>query len=208
MNDFENGGNLSGTPLRDVFANLAIIFFVLFALVALQSLMKTPKEEKKEVQVIMFGDIMITIKWPDKEDIDVDLWARSPDDPQPVGYSRPRGITFALLKDITDAGPKNPTGRMREVMFGDGMPDGQYTVNVHLYRNGSRLVEVPVDAEVFALDGSRAVSIVKGKVVLTGVGQEITIGNFTLKRGKVVGVPDDIYVPLRVGSSAGEGVGP
>lgn len=205
MNDFENDGNLSSTPLRDVFANLSIIFFVLFALVALHSLVKTvEKKEEKIEQVKMWGDIMITIKWPDKEDVDVDLWAKSPDD-IPVGYSRVRGTTFALLKDIVGIA-FNPTGRMREVMFGDGMPDGRYTVNVHLYRNGSKLIAVPVEAEVFALDGSRTVSIVKKKLVLARVGQEVTIANFNMRNRKLVGGPDDTYVPLRAATSQGVGL--
>lgn len=194
MNDFEfNNNNLSATPMRDVGWNMGIIFILLFFLAALVS--QTP-DKKEKAQVKMWGDIMVTIYWPDKKDIDVDLWAKSPDDPLAVGYSRTRGTTFSLLKDITGIA-NNPTGRMREVMFGDGMPDGRYTVNVHLYRNGSSLTKVPVDAQIFMFDGGNIVSIVKKKVFLEKVGNEITIANFNLKGGKLLGEPNDKYIPLR-----------
>lgn len=204
MNDFEfNNNNLSATPMRDIGWNTGIIFVVLFFLAAIVS--QAPnKKKKEEVQVKMWGDTMITINWPDKKDIDVDLWSKSPDDSLPVGYSRTRGSTFTLLKDITGIA-NNPTGRMREVMFGDGTPDGRYTVNVYLYRNGSSLTEVPVDAKIFMVDGTNTVNIVKKRVFLKNVGDEITIANFNLKSGKLLGKPDDKYVPLRPASANGGG---
>ncbi|KKS44654.1 MAG: hypothetical protein UV48_C0003G0006 [Candidatus Azambacteria bacterium GW2011_GWA2_42_9] len=199
MNDFESNNNLSDTPMRDVGWNIAITFIVLFFLATLVS--QIPKK-KEENQIKIWGDIMITIEWPDKKDIDVDLWAKSPDDPLPVGYSRTRGSTLALLKDITGLN-NNPTGRMREVIFGDGTPDGRYTVNVHLYRNASSLTNVPVDAKIFMVDGSNVVKIVKKRVFLKNVRDEITIANFNLKGGKLLGKPDDKYVPLRVVTGGG-----
>lgn len=198
MNDFEfNNNNLSATPSRDVGWNTAITFIVLFFFAALVS--QVPAAKKKEAQVKMWGDIMITINWPDKKDVDVDLWAKSPDDSLPVGYSRTRGTTFSLLKDITGIN-NNPTGRMREVMFGDGTPDGKYTVNLHLYRNGSSLTEVLVIAKIFMVDGSNIVNIVTKEVFLRKVGDEITVANLYLKGGKLVGKPNDKQVPLRIAS--------
>lgn len=194
MNDFDGNNNLSATPMRDVGWNIGIVFIVLFFLSSLVS--QAPAEKKNEEQVKMWGDIMVTIYWPDKKDVDVDLWAKSPDDPVSVGYSRTRGTTLALLKDITGFN-NNPTGRMREVMFGDGMPSGRYTVNVHLYRNGSSLTKVPVSAQIFMFDGNNVVTITKKKVFLNMVGDEITIANFNLKDGKLLGKPDDKYIPLR-----------
>lgn len=200
MNNFEFNDNLSDTPMRDVGWNIGIVFIVLFFLASLVS--RAPAKKKDEKQVKMWGDIMVTIYWPDKKDIDVDLWAKSPDDPLAVGYSRTRGKTFALLKDIIGIS-NNPTGRMREVMFGDGMPDGRYTVNVHLYRNGSSLTKIPVDVQVFMFDGSNIVPIVKKKVFLEKVKDEITIANFNLRGGKLLGKPDSRYIPLRIATGGG-----
>lgn len=204
MNDFgfNDSDNLSATPMRDVGWNIGIVFIVLFFLAALVS--QAPnKKKKEEAQVVkMWGDTMITINWPDKQDIDVDLWGKSPDDSSPVGYSRTRGTTFTLLKDITGVA-NNPTGRMREVMFGDGTPDGRYTINVHLYRNASSLTEVPVDAKIFMVDGTNIMNIVKKRVFLKNVGDEITIANFNLRGGKLLGKPNDKYVPLRAATGSG-----
>lgn len=199
MNDFDGNDNLSATPMRDVGWNIGIMFIVLFFLASLVS--QAPAKKKEEEQVKMWGDIMITIYWPDKQDVDVDLWAKSPDDSVPVGYSRTRGTTFSLLKDITGFN-YNPTGRMREVMFGDGMPDGKYTVNVHLYRNASSLTKVPVIAQIFMFDGNNVVTIAKKKVFLNKVGDEITIANFNLRGGKLFGKPDDHTVLLRANTGS------
>lgn len=200
MNNFEfDSNNLSATPMRDVGWNTAFTFIVLFFLVSLIS--QIPKK-KEEAQVKMWGDIMITINWPDKQDIDIDLWAKSPDDSLAVGYSRVRGTVFSLLKDITGFN-NNPTGRMREIMFGDGAPDGRYTVNVHLYRNGSSLVVVPVDANIFMVSGGNVVNIVKKKIFLKTVKDEITVANFNLKGGKLLGKPDDKRVLLRSATGGG-----
>lgn len=216
MNRWARGkDDLSGTVRLDVaYAatfQMAFLFFIaLLLLIPLFVIANFPKrveakkaEVKVEAPVKMWGDLMVTIKWPDKEDVDVDLWVKSPDDPMPIGYSRVRGTTFAILKDITGIS-NNPTGRMREVVFGDGMPDGRYTVNVHLYRNASRLTDIPVDAEVLAVDVGRIVVIVKRKVILRWIGQEITIANFTIKNNKLVGKPDEQQLPLRT-PSVGEG---
>jgi hypothetical protein len=198
-------GNLSGTLMRDMALNLALIFIVLFLVHAAaytDVAKKKASTEAKEAFVKMPGNLMIWIRWPDYVDVDVDLWARAPGD-QPIGYSNRAGRTFNLLRDdrgmVGDSTPLN-----YEVMFGRDMPDGRYTVNVHLYRNGSALTSVPVDVDISINHGSSADLITKRTVVLTKVGEEITVANFTLLKGKLVGGIDYIYVPLR-SSTTGAG---
>lgn len=203
--DDSDGGNLSGTLMRDMALNMALIFIVLFLVHAAaytDVAKKKASTEAKEAFVKMPGNLMIWIRWPDYVDVDVDLWARAPGD-KAIGYSNQTGKTFNLLRDdrgvLGDSTPLN-----YEVMFGRDMPDGRYTVNVHLYRNGSEIVSIPVDVDISINHGSSAVPIMKRKVMLTKVGEEITVANFTLLRGKLVGGVDYIYVPLR-SATAGAG---
>lgn len=198
MDEHDRDGNLSGTLMRDLAFSIAFVFIILFLF--LVPFIKPAKADKDAV-VKMPGNIMVWVRWPDYVDVDVDLWAQAPGD-KPVGYSNRAGDTFNLLRD--DLGNTRDTTKLNyEVIFSRDMPNGRYTVNVHLFRNSSYLTEVPVDADVFISYGSRSVSIAKRKVVLKQVGQEITIVSFTLENGKLIGKPDDAYTPLR--SAAGGG---
>lgn len=194
MDEFDNDVRPSSTLTRDLAFAIALVFMILFLFYVIFVAL-TNKKEAEDAVVKMPGNIMIWIRWPDYVDVDVDLWARAPGD-SAVGYSNRAGNTFNLLRD--DLGNVRDTTKLNyEVIFGRDMPDGRYTVNVHLFRNGSQLTEVPVDADVFISYGSRSVSIAKKKVILKQVGQEITIANFVLENGKLVGKPDDAYTPLR-----------
>ena len=193
MNDWEGSGGISGTLMCDMAFSIAFIFIIFFIFIS--PFVNSQSKKDKGANIKMPGNIMVWIRWPDNVDVDVDLWVRAPHD-KPVGYSNRAGNTFNLLRDdlgmIRDSTPFN-----YEVAFGRDMPSGTYTVNVHLYRNGSELTAVPVDADVFISYGSQTVSIVKKSVVLERVGQEITVANFTLADGKPVGKPNDVQVPLR-----------
>lgn len=198
MDEHDRDGNLSGTLMRDMAFAIAFIFIFLFLF--LVPLINPPKAAK-DAEIKMPGNLMIWIRWPDYVDVDVDLWAQAPGD-KPIGYSNRAGDTFNLLRD--DLGTKRDTTKLNyEVVFGRDMPDGRYTVNVHLYRNASELTEVPVDADVFISYGSRSVGVVKKRVILKQVGQEITIANFVFLNGKLVDEPDDAYTPLRSANGGG-----
>ena len=195
MNNWDDDSqNTTGTMLSDVLFNPGMIFFMLFLMVLV--FVNPPKKQTTAEAVIkMPGNIMVWIRWPDYVDVDVDLWAQAPND-KPVGYSNRAGNSFNLLRD--DLGNARDTTKLNyEVIFGRDMPDGRYTINVHLFRNGSEITEVPVDADVFISYGSRSESILKKKIVLTQVGQEITIANFFLENGKLIGKPDTAFTPLR-----------
>ena len=85
------------------------------------------------------GNVMVEARWPDGVDADVDLWVQAPGD-VPVGYSNKGGAIFNLPRD--DLGQRaDATGINYEVSYARGMPAGEYTANLHLYRNE---VRVPV----------------------------------------------------------------
>ncbi|MBI4117936.1 MAG: hypothetical protein HY455_00085 [Parcubacteria group bacterium] len=187
----ESGGRISGVVLRDLPFAVAFVFIILF--VFLVPFINPSQEE--DVMIKMPGNIMIQIVWQDNVDVDVDLWARAPGD-EVIGYSNRAGQTFNLLRDdlgtLRDTTPYN-----YEVMFGRDMPNGTYTVNVHLYRNGSESLEVPVYVDVYISRGSKTVSIAKKSVVLSYLGDEITVVNFTIENEILIGQPNNEFTPLR-----------
>jgi hypothetical protein len=124
--------------------------------------------------------VIVEITWPHEWNTDVDLWVQAPGD-VPVGYSNKGGVIFNLLRD--DLGRRgDPTNINYEIAFSRGIPPGEYTVNVHLYRNAERTLPVPVSAVVSVkpTPQSQARQILSSSVNLTRVGQELTVFRFNL----------------------------
>jgi hypothetical protein len=118
-----------GTVFRDVIM-LALAGFVAMVVLLLPHLNPPGKAALDNSQPP--GNVIVEVRWPDEIDSDVDLWVEAPGD-VPVGYSNKGGVIFNLLRD--DLGKRaDATGMNYEVSYSRGIPAGEYTVNVHLYR--------------------------------------------------------------------------
>ena len=182
--------------LSNFWQKLALWFMALMLIFAIVISPKK-KEETAKAQVAMPGNIMIAIRWQDNVDVDVDLWVKAPGDSS-IGYSNRAGMVFNLLRD--DLGMANDSTKYNyEQAYGRGMPDGEYTVNVHNFRNNSHLTEVPVDAQIYITQGGaiKPTMIAQKRVVLKSVGDEITIANFEIKGERFTGVSNTRHTPLR-----------
>ena len=144
------------------------------------------------------GNVMIEARWPDGVDSDVDLWVQAPGD-VPVGYSNKGGAVFNLLRD--DLGARaDATGINYEVSYARGLPPGEYTANLHLYRNVvGAPVPVTVVASVKTSVQESARQILSAKVELTREGQEVTVFRFRLDAAGalVPGSVTNLQKPLR-----------
>ena len=144
------------------------------------------------------GNVMIEARWPDGVDSDVDLWVQAPGD-IPVGYSNKGGAIFNLLRD--DLGARaDATGINYEVSYARGLPAGEYTANLHLYRNvAGGTVPVTVVASVKTSIQESARQILAAKVELTREGQEVTVFRFRLDAAGalVPGSVTSLQKPLR-----------
>lgn len=186
--------------------NVSKVFMLLtfMMLPFVQQLQK--KTEAKTEEVKSAGDMMVEIHWPDKVDIDIDLWVKSPDDERPVGYSNRAGKTFNLLRD--DLGKSNDTtDRNFEMAYARGLPEGEYIINIHYFadREPGDTHEVPVEVIVSTKASGPDKSsggmkqIVTRKAVLRVKGEEITVVRFTIdKNGELVkDSVNDFYQELR-----------
>jgi hypothetical protein len=145
------------------------------------------------------GNVMVEMRWGDQLDADVDLWVQAPGD-VPVGYSNKGGKFFNLLRD--DLGTRgDATGLNYEVSYSRGIPVGESTVNVHLYRNNSSEAAIPVTivTSVKKSSGESAKQILATKVVLGHEGEEVTAYRFTLddKGALQQGSVHSLFKPLR-----------
>jgi hypothetical protein len=170
----------SGTVFRDVIT-LALAGFVAMVILLLPHL--NPRREDAQAAAEPPGNVIVEVRWPDQLDSDVDLWVEAPGD-IPVGYSNKGGAIFNLLRD--DLGQRaDATDLNYEVTYSRGIPPGEYTINVHLYRNAGSVLPIPVTVvtSVKKSPAERARQLLASKVELVREGQELTVYRFRLAEG-------------------------
>jgi hypothetical protein len=188
----------SGTVFRDVIM-LALVGFVALVIIMLPHIQ--PPGAKTTGEITAPGNVIVEVRWPDHVDADVDLWVQAPGD-LPVGYSNKGAAVFNLLRD--DLGMRaDVTGLNYETSYSRGIPPGQYTVNLHLYRNPSQLypVRATVVTSVKRDTAERAEQLLASEVLLLSDGEEITVYRFRLtEAGALVpGSVHSLFKELRAG---------
>lgn len=187
--------NTGDTVFRDIIF-LALAGFVAIVLLLLPHL---NPPAKADAETNSPGNVIVELRWPDDLNSDVDLWVEAPGD-KPVGYSNKGGVSFNLLRD--DLGNLADATRMNyEVSYSRGVPQGEYTVNVHLYRNlsGAATIPVTVVISVKPSEDAPAKQILATGIDLQHEGQEITAFRFSLdEKGRLIsGSVHDLPRPLR-----------
>ena len=171
--DDDDGG---ATVFRDVIM-LALCGFVAIVILLLPHL--NPPAKALETPPPP-GNVIVELRWPNELNADVDLWVEAPGD-VPVGYSNKGGTIFNLLRD--DLGHQNDVTEVNyEVSFSRGVPAGEYTANVHLFRFAGQTAPLPVTvvASVKNRTHDSAKRLVVAKLELGHQGEEITAFRFTL----------------------------
>ena len=167
-----------GTVFRDVIM-LALAGFVAMVVLLLPHLNPVGEAEKDDTSPP--GNVIVELTWPEDVDADIDLWVEAPGD-RPVGYSNKGGSIFNLLRD--DLGKRSDVSGMNyEVSYSRGIPDGEYTVNVHLYRNKTRVSPIPVTVvtSIKKTPSSTTRQLLASKIELVREGQELTVYRFKLE---------------------------
>lgn len=178
---YENLGNEdSGVIFRDV-VTLALVGIVALVVILLAHI--NPPGKKASTDVTPPGNVIIEVTWSYELDADVDLWVQGPGD-VPVGYSNKGGKIFNLLRD--DLGHSNdPSNINLETAYSRGIVQGEYVVNVHLYRQ--KAVNLPIEVNVVARlkpeAGSVTRNLVSRVVKLDRQGVEKTVFRFRLTKG-------------------------
>ncbi len=194
LDDFHEASD--GTVFRDVIM-LALAGFVAIVLLLLPHIAKPGSEQIKDTSPP--GNVIVEIKWPDAINADVDLWVQAPGD-VPVGYSNKGGLIFNLLRD--DLGTRADATKINyEVTYSRGIPPGEYTVNLHLYRNQAHVTPIPVTVVVSVKpDPNRSTKqILASEAKLTRQGQELTVLRFVLEENGSLrsGSVHSLHKPLR-----------
>ena len=184
------------TLFRDVIM-LALAGFVAMVILLLPHLNPPGKKAEKDAEPP--GNVIVEARWPDDLDVDVDLWVEAPGD-VPVGYSNKGGAIFNLLRD--DLGKRGDVLNLNyETSRSRGIPAGEYTVNLHLYRLSNAALPIPVTVvtSVKPDEKTSARQILSSKVKLKREGEELTVYRFKLDaNGHLVkGSVHSLQKPLR-----------
>jgi hypothetical protein len=202
MHDFDPfEEDASGTVFRDV-VMLALVGFVAIVVMLLPHL--NPPGAKTADNMTPPGNVIVEIRWPDEIDADVDLWVQAPGD-VPVGYSNKGGVVFNLLRD--DLGNRiDVTGLNYETSYSRGLQPGEYTVNLHLYRNPSGVYPIPVTVVTSVKRNAKetARQLLASDVLLVSEGEEMTVYRFDLTEDGdlVAGSVHSLQKPLRAWSGS------
>jgi hypothetical protein len=196
LDPFED--DAGGTVFRDV-VMLALAGFVVLVIMLLPHL--NPPGARTADDMSPPGNVIVETRWPDEIDADVDLWVQAPGD-IPVGYSNKGGAVFNLLRD--DLGSRvDVTGLNYETSYSRGVLPGEYTVNLHLYRNPSKSYPIPVTVvtSVKSSADQAARQLLASKVLLVREGEETTVYRFRLSDAGalVAGSVHSLQKPLRAG---------
>ena len=132
------------------------------------------------------------ILWP-PGNTDVDVWISGPDH-KPVGYSSKSSPSVNLLRD--DLGSPDLDTNW-EIAITRDLKDGDYAVNVHMFRSVVSPLVVKVSIGV-KRDGQAYREILSKTVTLTVVGEEITVYQFGLRGGTLIpGSVNSVSRPMR-----------
>jgi hypothetical protein len=178
-----------GYSVVDMLSSLAATFLVL-------SLTVSDSPAKPVPSGAPIGLIMVQLTWDLKDDADVDLWVKSPDD-QPVGYRRMQGTHFDLLRD--DLGRSgDPDSRNIEIAAARQAPAGEYVINAFLYLDRDGRLPVHVKSQVRCMDGQKLAA--EGE--LTHGGDEITLMRFRVNPNGIITYENNLFMPLYNGRAA------
>jgi len=174
----------------DLLFNTLLCFAALFML---SFMLINPSKNDNNVQ--SKADFMITVTWPDEIDNDVDTYVRDPQGNLVAFMRREEGL---MHLDRDDLGKRNdiiqtPFGPIvhsenKEIVTLRGFIQGEYIVNVHMYRRTDGLALTEVIVQLDKINPLFKTIVIK-KVMLGLSGDEKTAFRFKLdKDGEVVEV--------------------
>lgn len=128
LDDEEFGA--SDVVFRDMIS-LLLLGFVLMFFILIVFINPGKKQSEEDSTIKSPGSISVFLVWENSKDVDLDLWAKPPDD-FPIGYRNRENKSCNLLRD--DLGKTNDlfTENFENIYCRDLIP-GEYIFNIHFY---------------------------------------------------------------------------
>jgi hypothetical protein len=187
-------GEFPGIATVDVCINLVFVFAVLLKL----SLLAINAQSAESAQKRLKSNALFLIKvvWPGESDDDVDTYVSDPLS-HLVCFKRLQDGLMNLDRDDTGSNSNTVTladGRVVKSAYNEeqvevrGIIEGEYIINLHLYRKASR-TPTKVIVTLYKVAAGEDVQVHEKVLTLTEQGQEVTAFRFTLaKSGEVADI--------------------
>lgn len=180
--------------------------FVALLLIAFMLINPIAKEGKIDPKTKM----MVTMEWPDKSLVDVDLWIRGPEN-NLVSYKRKDGASIVLERD--DLGTSNDTlkingktvtvQRNMETVSINALLPGEYIVNIHSYtsawkdaviKDNGEEYPTPVTVKIYRID---PFELIYTKTTTLEYREEKTILSFVVNEKKeIIDKRTDLFISI------------
>jgi hypothetical protein len=203
-------GEFPGIATVDVCINLVFVFAVLLKLSLLAINSQSAESTQKRVKSSAL--FLIKVVWPGEYDDDVDTYVRDPLS-HLVFFRRLQDGLMNLDRD--DTGSNNniitlPDGRVVKSAYNEeqvevrGIVEGEYIVNLHMYRKANRTA-TNVIVTLYKVAQGEDVQVHERVLALTREGQEETAFRFTLtKSGEVADINELPRSLIRNGLAANQ----
>jgi len=171
---------------RKAAAMVVVVDFLLAVLLMQQAILSltTINQNKTPPRIETLGIYVIKVTWDQAHTDDVDLYVRDPLGNTAFFSNTQAGLMHLERDDLGNTNDVGITVINQERVVIRGTEEGEYIVNVHMYRkDGNRSVKVHV--ELWRLKGADKPILVKD-VVLTRRGDEVTVFRFTLDKNQKI----------------------
>lgn len=164
---------MPGITFLDFLSCLTMLFFLLFILAILQV---NPTKGKPTIETL--GTVAMVATWPEEKRSDVDLWVQSPDG-QIAYFANPAvGFLFLEHDDLAFNKVKGETKHYERMIVQQAV-NGEYVVNIMMYRLEGGTGTVPVTVTLWRLRGNDKV-VTTVHLTLDRTGEEKTAFRFRL----------------------------
>lgn len=172
--------------LFNALVGFAFMFFIAFAMI-------NPVAEEGKIDTEV--EILITVRWPDSHEDDIDVYVEDPVGNIVWYHEREAGLMHldrddrGQFKDvllINGSEVENPLNQ--ETVSVRGLMNGEYVVNV-VHFIATSIDPVPVTVKVEKMNPSVRV-VYYGEVMLEGTGEEVTVARFTLDDDEITDLND------------------
>lgn len=192
---------LGGSGTRVLVDQLFNVLLITVALLFLSVIMmRDPKEKAKQFNAANDNNILITMRWP--TDNDIDLWLRLPDGRR-VGYSSRDKPPAHLDVDVVswrryrdETGEEHAIVPNEEIITIRDVYEGEYTVNVHYFNSGSLKAGDPVEVQITVQDVRAGVIIFTGSKMISTPREETHFVKFSVRKTPNAGagyIVEDVY---------------
>ena len=188
------------TSLFDLIFNIALGFVLMFVISVLSI-----QIQHKSSDIKTQAEFVVILTWQEKEDLDVDLWIRDPQENLMFFKSKEVGIMHLDRDDLGNThdtyireGVAYISPANQEIATIRGFLPGEWIINAHLYRVGKQVTDTVAHCDVIITKLNPVANVILHKTFeLKNYWDEITVARLMMaSTGEVLGVEENIPLSL------------